>query len=144
MAISPTFKLKGIKMYPMRVKKAVIRASIAPEMKAGFLVEREVKRLMHRGGRTGVGQRRGIPSAPGTPPNVQEGELRVSIATAQAGNAVIIGPTAAKGKVHEQPGNPGDWAEFGGRHYPKRAFMRPALLAVMKKFAKFWAGLRLR
>lgn len=144
MSISPTFKMTGIKTYPMQVKKAVQRASIAPEMKAGFLVEREAKKLMQRGGRTGIGQKRGIPSAPGTPPHRQLGELVLSIATARDGQSVIVGPTVPYGKVHEQPGNDGEWAGFGGRNYPKRAFMRPALLNVMKKFAKFWKSLNLK
>ena len=144
MSITPTFKMTGIKIDSRRVAIAVARASIAPEMKAGFLVEHEAKKLMQRGGRTGVGQRRGIPSAPGTPPHTQTGELRASITTARDGQAVIVGPTAPYGKVHEQADNPGEWAEYGGRRYPKRAFMRPALLNVMKKFAKFWAGLNLR
>jgi len=78
------------------------------------------------------------------PPHSQSSELKVSIEHARDGYSVVAGPTAPYGKVHEQPNNPGEWAEYGGRRYPKRAFMRPALLNVMKKFAKFWAGLNLR
>ena len=144
LVIQPTFKIAGVKIDARRVANAVERASTEPEMKAGFLVEREAKKLMNRGGRTGVGQKRGTPSAPGTPPHTQSGELRSSIQTARAFSSVIVGPTVAYGAVHEQPDNPGDWAEFGGLRYPKRAFMRPALLNCMRKFAKFWAGLRLR
>ena len=150
--IQPTFKLTDVKINAKTVAMSVKRASVAPEMKAGFLVERDAKASMKRGGaykaaqgtRKGKTARSGKPSAPGEPPNVQSGALRSSITTAKDGWSVIVGPTVLYGKEHEQPGNIGEWAEFSGRKYPKRPFMRPALLRMARKFAKLWRSLRLR
>lgn len=150
--IQPTFKIVDIKINAKEVARSVKRASIAPEMKAGLLVERDAKRSMRRGGafkatagpRRGKTARRGKPSPAGEPPHVQSGELRASITTARERGRVIVGATVPYAKVHEQKGVTGDWAEFGGRNYPKRAFMRPALLRMARKFAKLWRNLRLR
>ena len=137
--IQPTFKITGIKMHTAELKRAVVKASMEPMMKAGALVEGDAKRSMRQGG----GASR-TPSAPGTPPNAQLGDLKKSITHARDGNTVIVGPTERYGQIHEQAGMAGDWAEFGGRNYPKRAFMMPALGRMARKFAKLWASLRLR
>lgn len=125
---------------PRLVVQAVAQAKGDPEMKAGLLVEREAKLSMHKGGRF-EGPRGGkmrIPSEPGDPPNVQTGNLRGSITTARENDLfgrVIVGPTRAAwyGRLHEH----------GGRHHPKRPFMRPALVEVRQKFPALFLGLKL-
>jgi len=92
--------------------------------RCGLEVEREAKLSMKTGG-----GRRGSPSSPPSPPNVQTGNLRASIATAVTEKgAVIVGPSkqAFYGRFHEFGG------EFGGRNFPARPFMRPAFNKVIK------------
>lgn len=110
------------------------------------LVEGEAKRSM-KGGRMRVeykfkkkkdGSARSrlvsTPSPPGTPPNVQSGNLRSMISsnvTMKKVNWVgIAGPTreAPYGAIHE------DGGEFGGRTYPARPFMMPALRKKSQSF----------
>jgi hypothetical protein len=110
----------------------------------------EAKRSMRRGGQLDVRTLRGrkrfvrvaVPSLPGTPPHVQTGTLRASIAYADVTRPggpprYIVGPQAPPawyGAVHE----------FGGRYHPPRPFMRPALLRVVPTMASRLAGLDLR
>lgn len=118
--------------YARSVHNAVERASLKPLLQCGARVERAAKTSMRAGG--GV-QR--TPSAPGTPPHVQTGVLRSSIATAEASILeVVIGPTehAWYGRIHEH----------GGRHHPKRPFMRPALRKAQREFPREFKGLKLR
>lgn len=125
-----------------QVRKAVSQAASAPGgplMRMGLAVEREAKLSMRAGGRV-AGRKRGIPSAPGEPPHVQTGHLRSSITTAVTSRGtVIVGPTrtAWHGKLHELGG------EFGGRHFPRRAFMGPALMRVRGKASKHYKDLPL-
>ena len=112
--------------------KAVERASVEPLSKAALLVESEAKTSMSIGG----GKAK-TPSAKGTPPHVQTGNLRASITTGRLLNGNwIVGPTrnAFYGKIHE----------FGGRFHPMRPFMRPALLKTRTRFPSFFKGARIR
>ncbi len=118
------------------VKAAVKKASIEPLRKAALLVEREAKQSMKKGGRT-TGVRGGkvkAPSEPGTPPHVQTGNLRASIKVAPTNRGTfLVGPTkqAWYGRLHE----------FGSKIHEQRAFMRPALLKIMKAFPKLFKGI---
>jgi HK97 gp10 family phage protein len=98
-------------------------------MRCGAILVREAKESMKQGGRS-IGPRGGkrqTPSDPGTPPNKQTGILRASITRAATENqTVVVGPTMPYGQVHE----------FGGRHHPKRPFMRPALEKARGQFAE--------
>jgi len=128
----------SMRVSQIRIEKAeVMRRTelgcVKPLTKCAILVENEAKRSMKKGGRPAKargprgGRAGGTPSAPGTPPHVQKGNLRASITHAMVNLLLaIVGPTreAWYGKVHE----------FGGRHHPKRAFMRPALKKEKPKF----------
>jgi len=122
-----------------RVLAAVSEAKRDPEMLAGAAVEREAKKSMRKGGRfegpRGGKQRR--PSAPGTPPNVQTGNLRASITHARDGQygRVLAGTTnvAWYGRIHEH----------GGRYHPRRPFMAPALRAAQRNFPQFFGKMNL-
>jgi HK97 gp10 family phage protein len=134
------------------VVAAVRKASIEPLMKCGLLVESAAKRSMKKGGGGGatagganvyynsdVG-RYVKASAPGTPPHVQTGNLRSSIAVSSGNyggrHVVAVGPTLEGwyGVVHE----------FGGKRHPPRPFMRPALESQRKKFPMLFKGIKLR
>jgi len=120
----------GCRVYRRLVLRKVAQAALDPLMECGLLVEREAKRSMRSGG-----GKTHEPSPPGTPPHVQTGALRSSVATAPVGlKTVIVGSIEWYGRVHE----------YGGRFHPKRPFMRPALLRVMSKFASKFRGLRVR
>ena len=158
--IEPGFELKSVTLRTEAVKRAVQKASVYPAVKAALLVEREAKASMGRGGKMRMTKRElnvarsfGMkvrstkwrePSAPGQPPNVQTGELKNSIHHARDGDGAVAGATAPYGKVHEQDGIPGGWAEFGGRRYPARPFMRPALERVARNFPQLWRNLKLK
>lgn len=133
----PLYKVK-ITLDAKGVKTAVVQASTKGLMQAGALVEREAKLSMREGGREEgpLGGKRRIPSAPGSPPHVQTGNLRASIthALSRAG-IVIVGSTPAAwyGKIHEH----------GGRHHPRRPFMRPALIKASPQFPALFKKLNL-
>lgn len=125
-------------MNSKQVVSAVKQASMPRIMKAAFLVERDAKLSMSKGGRsTGSrGGKVGTPSAPGDPPHVQTGNLRSSIQTAPTNRlTAVVGPTlmAWYGKIHE----------FGTRNRVKRPFMRPALARMRKHFPALFKGLRI-
>jgi len=122
------------------VRKAVRQASIVPLDRCAMLVERAAKMSMRAGG----GAAR-TPSPPGTPPNVQTGNLRSSITWGRTPHTRVVGPTrqAWYGRIHEQPGSSARSREFGGRNYPKRAFMLPALLRTRRMFASLFRMLPL-
>ncbi len=94
----------------------------------------EAQRLLQKGARK-AGQKRGPPSAPGTPPHAQSSDLHGSIDSAPYRRGYIIGPRSKAwyGRIHE----------FGGRRHPKRPFMRPALRNMKRKYAKLWKSLPL-
>lgn len=129
----------SMRVSQIRIEKAAVMRRVKPSvksplMKCALLVGNQAKRSMKKGGRPAKargprgGRARGTPSAPGTPPHVQRGNLRASITEAMVNPTLaIVGPTleAWYGKIHE----------FGGRHHPKRPFMRPALLSEKSKFA---------
>jgi len=155
--IEPTFEIKGLTLRAAAVKRAVRNASIAPEAKAALLVEREAKASMKKGGVRAVGERkRGaggrflkmararVVAPAGEPPYVQRGALRASITHAKDGWSYVVGATEPYAKVHEQDGIPGGWAEFGGRRYPARPFMRPALERVARNLPQLWRNLKLK
>lgn len=120
----PRIKAKvKVKLFPAQTMKAFQEASLKPMLRAGAIVEGRAKKSMTKGGRS-IGPRGGRvqePSAPGTPPHVQIGNLRGSITHAPTRRGtVIVGPgarVADYAAVHE----------FGGRLHPRRPFMRPAL-----------------
>lgn len=114
------------------LREAVRKASVDPLAEAALMVEKEAKASMSAGG-----GRAKTPSAEGTPPHVQSGNLRASITTGRLPNGnYIIGPTrnAFYGKIHE----------FGGRFHPARPFMRPALLKTRRRFPSKFKGARIR
>jgi HK97 gp10 family phage protein len=116
-----------------KLRQAVAEAVIDPLLKCGALVERTAKVSMKEGGHL-PGRKTGVPSTPPAPPHVQTGNLRASISYALTENkkSCIVGSTrmAWYGKIHEYGG------EFGGRHYPARPFMWPALLANKSNIAR--------
>lgn len=90
-------------------------------------VEREAKLSMRKGG-----GKAHVPSAPGTPPNVQTGNLRSSISWARMGASWVIGPTTQ--------GYYGRYHEHGSRRHPRRPFMRPALDRVRWRYYHLFPG----
>ena len=136
------FALKNLRIYDRDAALAIQEKTDKALLKCGALVEREAKKSMRKGGRR-KGPRGGKvrePSAPGTPPNVQTGNLRRSITYARiAKNRVLIGPTpmAWYGKLHELGG------QFGRRYFPQRAFMIPALERARERFASIFMSEKL-
>ena len=125
------------------VAEAVAEASRRALLRAGAEVESAAKRSMKAGGRS-TGPRGGkvrTPSDPPNPPHVQTGNLRASITHAQLDNGnVVVGPPeslAPYGKIHEHGG------EFGGRNYPARPFMTPALLSKVSAILSVFKNLHL-
>jgi len=139
-----TARIRGIQVHRGAVIAAVRGASIAPVRKAAMMVEREAKASMKAGGRGKARRQKGTgkflaglryPSPPGTPPHVQTGALRASITWALVGGlatgvSAVVGPTVKYGAVHE----------YGGKHTPKRPFMRPALLRVRNRMPQLFRG----
>lgn len=110
------------------IARMVKQASGKQLMQAGAIVERAAKESMRAGGREEGprGGKRRIPSDPGKPPHVQTGTLRGSVTHAMTETgSVIVGPTriAWYAAIHEKGG------EFGGRDFPARPFMVPALVS---------------
>lgn len=131
------------------VAKAFMQATDIPSQKAATLVEKDAKASMKSGGRE-TGSRGGKvrkPSRPGDPPHVQTGNLRASITFGKTDRGTyIVGPTlqAWYGRLHEQPEkplSPGAVAEYGGRSFPQRPFMRPALYRMARKFKRLFRSL---
>lgn len=122
-------------LYEKEVQDAVKEAVVDPLIHCGMLVEREAKRLLNIGGGSTH-----QPSLPGTPPHKQTGNLQSSIAYAVLPDGrVIVGPgrSAFYGKIHELGG------EWGGRNFPRRMFMLPALTNAQVQFKKEFAQLKL-
>lgn len=147
-------RIKGkvnIKMFPNDVVSAFKDASLPRMLKAGAIVERQAKLSMNVGGRTKKPAGRDArgkftkgaiiqtPSDPGQPPNVQTGNLRNSITHAPTRRGtVIVGPgarIASYGKIHEKGG------QYGGRNYPARPFMRPAMNNSRRDIRRVMKGL---
>jgi HK97 gp10 family phage protein len=140
-------KLK-LTLYESEVKQAIAEAVIDPLRKCAMAVEAEAKRSMKKGGRIrgvrGRVLRHGVPSAPGEPPHVQTGTLRASIQhapfkTLMGTETYIVGPgrVAWYGRIHEYG------YQFGGRKWPARPFMRPALATAQQKFPNLFRALKL-
>jgi len=110
-----------IKMTPGKLKRAVRAAVPESALRCAIIVEGDAKALMRIGG--GIAH---TPSKEPKPPHVQTGTLRASIRSAKTATGAVVGPTESYGAVHE----------FGGRHHPKRPFMRPALDKAKPRFAK--------
>lgn len=85
------------------------------------------------------GKRRVVYAAPGTPPHSRFGALKYAIRyfVDPAGRYSVIGPeyrdVGPSGKAHEIGGL------FRGRRYPKRQFMKPALMKILPRMNSFWA-----
>ena len=137
-------KFSTIQIDDEALKSMILKSEVAPVRRCALLVERAAKISMRKGGRSRVGLKSGKASTPPDPPNVQTGNLRNSITFAiipirrgiTQGVSAIVGPTrtAWYGKIHEYGG------EFGGRNYPARPFMRPALARVQSEFANEFRG----
>jgi len=124
--VEPVVTVGRIRIHAARLTAEVRRRAVPRLVRCGALVERAAKESMQGGGTAGA------PSPPGTPPNVQTGVLRASIAHAATGvGTVVVGPTEWTGKVHE----------FGGRNHPERPFMRPALKDCVTRFPGEFRGL---
>jgi hypothetical protein len=133
-------------------KKAVVKAAQEATVlggdnsalgKCAALVKATAVKSMRMGGVT-KGPRNGrrkIPSAPGTPPNVQTVDetagLRASISFAVIANEfrALVGPQAFAwyGRVHEH----------GDSTHPQRPFMRPALQNASTRYKQFFKQLQL-
>jgi len=133
--------MKGkVKWHGPLVRQATQEAANKPLLQCAALVMADAKKSMKRGGlvkwsNDDVSMEKGVPSTPPDPPNVQRGNLRASIVYALTRVATaIVGPTrmAWYGKVHEKGG------EFGGRNYPARPFMLPALHRMKAKFPELF------
>ena len=150
------YKVKN-QMYTKEVLAAVAEASQPPLKKCAALVEAEAKISMKKGGSVS-GLKRGQAyvywhsklkryvqaSKPGTPPHKQFGALVSGIITAPSGRGtyfVGVRQEVWYGKLHEWGGQ--KIHEQGGKYHPKRPFMRPALVKVMKQFPRFFRNLRL-
>jgi len=121
------FTLAEVRMHHAKVVSAIEAASLPRLERCGMIVEAEAKRLLSRGGGP-----RHRPSRPGTPPHLQFGTLRGSVAHAlTATEGCIVGPTAHYGKFHE----------YGTRIHPKRPFMRPALMSAAHRFPSQFRGM---
>ncbi len=129
------FLRMSVEQIHIRQRELVARANIkkiAPELECGFLVEAEAKRLLSVGG----GANR-TPSTAPAPPHAQRGILRASIKTAKDTNGtVVVGPIEKYGAIHEF----GDTLERGGRNFPQRPFMAPALANMTTLFPKQYRG----
>jgi hypothetical protein len=118
------------------VKDAVRQAQTPRLARIALEIERQAKLSMKAGGRS-TGPRGGKvkkPSAPGTPPHVQTGNLRGSISTALTLlYTYIIGPTSSAwyAQLHE----------FGLGKFPKRPFMRPALMKIAHRMPQEFRNL---
>ena len=135
-------KLKSVKMYHSATYKTVAKASNSRLPEIGVLVEAEAKRLLSIGGGSEHN-----PSPKGKPPHTQSGELKNSVGSAvlrklgsSEPSSVIIGPT----KISKQGVSIGHVHEFGGVNHPKRPFMKPALLNVIKRVPEKFKGLDFR
>lgn len=151
------FKLSEIEIKDKELLDRVEKRAFSPIRRAALLVERSAKTSMAKGGReaiTKVNKKTGkttktkrfrrVPSKAPNPPHVQTGNLRGSITHAivrirrflSGGITAIVGPTrlAWYGQIHEYGG------EFGGRHYPARPFMRPALARTQDQFQDLFKG----
>lgn len=131
-------------MHAAGVTREVEDANFANMKRAALIIQREAQRSMKGGGREHV------PSPPGTPPNVQTGNLRAAITIAiRSKRSILIGPTreAFYGRYHEQMKTPlaqKTSTVFGGRRFPQRAFMRPALLKVIRERKELFRRFRFR
>ncbi len=143
-----------VEEYAKRSMKAggrILKTSITKAGKVDKKPEKEAKGTSSAGGKapmTGfakAGKKKrkskyaSVASAPGTPPHVQTGMLRGSITSTvfkfQGRYRGIAGSTkeAWYGRIHEEGG------EFGGRNYPARPFMKPALAKAAPKFGQVLA-----
>lgn len=104
-----------------------------------------IKTLGHAGAAIRLTARRSIrkrkkPSAEGKPPHTREGRLRKSIVyrVESQQERVLVGPD------HSVVGRSASAHEHGGRYrrqrYPRRPFMRPALLKNKDRLPRLWAG----
>ena len=136
------------------VVKAVKQASIQAKRKFALEVEREAKTSMEGGkqrvvtvraaktaastGRKAKKTTISVPSAPGSPPNVQTGIGRGSITSAplMGGLFYIVGPSSPPAPYMAAH-------EFGGRFHPPRPFMRPALIKMAPSYAGMFRRLPL-
>jgi phage gpG-like protein len=150
-------KLTGIKIFTKGVDKAVKQASLLPRKRIGAKIQATARKSMAKAPRVrGAGsgrdketgrfaKRKGtrIPSDPGTPPNRRTHNLANSIQVAHVGDETIIGPTMKYAGIHEQTGDPGGSTEVGGRTYPARPFMKPALRKTQDSMAEEFRNLKL-
>jgi len=127
-----SLRVKDIRIRSERIARRVKAKIGDPLTAAANDVEREAKASMVEGGRR-AGRKSGVASPPGMPPHRQTGDLAASVTHAKAGPmSAIAGPTneAWYGKIHEFGG------EYGGRNYPERPFMRPALQRTQRKMIR--------
>ncbi len=111
----------SVKMFPKNVTGPLEKARPKALMDCAMVVEHIAKVSMKPGG-----GKKGVPSPPGTPPHVQDGHLRSSIASALHEGGAIVGAIEKYGVVHE----------YGGVYHPPRPFMVPALQQAINEFPK--------
>jgi phage gpG-like protein len=125
-----TKKLASTKSNERKITRA---AFLLKESKIREVEDNQLGKRKDRYGKRKKMRRISVPSDPGNPPNVQTGNLKSSISTAQLENGnVVVGPTAKYGGLHEFGGT------VKGRKYPKRPFMFPAWRRVQKKIMKLF------
>lgn len=130
-------KIKGtrIRIYPEELMMALHEAAEPRMKKALEYVADSARKSMKKAPAPGV------PSRPGTPPNVQTGTLQRSIKPYVVkhggwrirGHVVGWSAKAWYGVVHE----------FGGRFHPIRAFLRPAYEKAKRRFKSYFRNMDL-
>ena len=123
-------KRPRVRIYKRETIQAVMEAIDRPLSHIAAEVEGAAKRSMAGGGSEHM------PSEPGTPPNVQTGNLRAQITHARTERgSYIVGPTsmAPYGRTHE----------YGVYPYPDRPFMRPALEMTVQRVMNRFRNLNL-
>ena len=128
-----------VKIDAAGVLRKIAKACVEPCFKCAALVETAAKQSLGKGAFSGYGPRGGkvmVPSKPGQPPHLRMGELRAGIRHARTSTGAVTGPTIFYGNIHEHGG------EFGGRNFPKRPFMRPALYKMRRRFAPLFKNLK--
>ncbi len=129
-------KLGKVRVFPTELQMAIHQAAEPRMKKATQWVADSARKSMKRAPAPGV------PSRPGTPPNIQTGRLHDSIKARVVKHGgwkirgLVVGWTAKAwyGVVHE----------FGGRFHPLRQFLSPAYDRAKRRFAYLFRDMDLR
>ena len=117
-------KMGEVHTYEKELEQGIVRVSGSPMWKCAIAVRDRARASMKKAPAPGV------PSRPGTPPNVQTGNLKKNVQAynyaVPGGRAVGVGWNKAAwyGIVHEE----------GGIYHPIRAFIMPAYTKERPRF----------